>query len=126
MATSANALENEIHHQGSHVELKLNEVTTHLDFIVAQLNRIYHPVPQANSHQKFDINKAKGIIEKLKPCLMSANIQAEDIAKELMKIAYETPYHEQIIAIEKQVSDFDFDDALAALLTLEEAIVNAN
>jgi hypothetical protein len=83
-------------------------------------------VPQANSHQKFDINKAKGIIEKLKPCLMSANIQAEDIAKELMKIAYETPYHEQIIAIEKQVSDFDFDDALAALLTLEEAIVNAN
>ena len=126
LATSANALENEIHHQGSHVELKLNEVTTHLDFIVAQLNRIYHPVPQANSHQKFDINKAKGIIEKLKPCLMSANIQAEDIAKELMKIAYETPYHEQIIAIEKQVSDFDFDDALAALLTLEEAIVNAN
>ena len=45
---------------------------------------------------------------------------------ELMKIAYETPYHQQIIAIQKQVNDFDFDDALVALLILEEKITDAN
>ena len=83
-------------------------------------------MPLANSHQKFDTDKAKKIIEKLKPCLMSANIQAEDVMNELMKIAYETPYHQQIIAIQKQVNDFDFDDALVALLILEEKITDAN
>ena len=126
LATSASDLENEIHHQGLHVELKLSEVTTHLDFIIAQLNRIYQHVISANTDQVFDLKRAEKIIEKLKPCLISANIQAEDIIKELMAVGHETPYHQQIYDLQKLVNDFDFDDALAALLTLEQKIVDAN
>ena len=126
LATSANALENEIHHQGSHVKLRLNEVTTHLDFIIAQLNRIYHHETSANTSQTFDIKNAKEIIEKLKPCLASANIRAEDITKELMKVGHETPYHQQIVEIQALVNDFDFDDALAALSILEQKLTNTN
>ena len=126
LATSANALENEIHHQGLHVALKLSEVTTHLDFIIAQLNRIYQHVTSANTSQTFNSKHAREIIEKLKPYLISANIQAEDIVKELMEIGHETPYHQQISDLQKLVNDFDFDDALAALLSLEQKIVDAN
>jgi len=126
LASSANALENEIHHQGVHVELKLNEATTHLAFIIAQLNRIYHHTVSTKTNQHFDRENAQEIIMKLKPCLISANIQAEDITKELMKIGYETPHHQQIVDIQKLVNNFDFDEALTALLTLEQEIVDAN
>jgi len=126
LATSASALEYEIHHKGLHIELKLNEVTTHLDFIIAQLNRIYHHDTLTNTKQIFDGKTAKVIIKKLKPCLISANIQAEDFARELMTIGHETPYHQQISTIQTLVNDFDFADALAALLSLEKKIVDAN
>ncbi|MBA6389977.1 response regulator [Colwellia sp. BRX10-3] len=125
LAACASALESEIHHQGSNVELKLNEVTTHLDFIICQLNRIYHHVISAKTDQNFNIANAKKIIEKLKPCLISANIQAEDITKELMVIGHETPYHQHIVDIQKLVNNFDFVDALAALLALEKKMNNA-
>jgi HPt (histidine-containing phosphotransfer) domain-containing protein len=125
LATCANALENEIHHQGSHVELKLNEVTRRLDFIISQLNGIYHLPVLTKTDKKFNIKKAERIIEKLKPCLISANIQAEHITKELMVIGHKTPYHQHIADIQKLVNNFDFDEALAALLALEKKINNA-
>ena len=126
LAISANALESELHSEGQHVKLKLNEVTTHLDFILAQLNRIYHHDKTTRNDQNFDVTNAKKIIAELKPCLASANIQAEDITAKLMIIAHETIYHQQISDIQRLVNDFDFDDALAALLTLEQAIENGN
>ncbi|WP_085300093.1 ATP-binding hybrid sensor histidine kinase/response regulator [Cognaticolwellia mytili] len=126
LAASAAALENELHHAGHHVQLKLNEVITHLDFILAQLNRLYRHADNAKIDQHFNHIKAEKIIEKLKPCLISANIQAEDIVKDLMTVGHETPYHQQIVNIQKLVNDFDFDDALTALSMLEQEIVNAN
>jgi predicted ATPase/signal transduction histidine kinase/DNA-binding response OmpR family regulator len=126
LASSANALENELHHNGLHIKLKLNEVTTHLDFILAQLNRLYHHVDTKKNDQCFNIVDAEEIIKELKPCLTSANIQAEIFATKLMMIGHETPYHQQIVDIQKLVNDFDFDDALAALLVLEREIVESN
>lgn len=126
LATSARALEKEIHLQGLHIELKLNEVTTHLAFIIAQLNRIYHHEASPLSSQIINSTLAIETIIKLKPYLISANTQAADIAHELMKIGHETRYHQQIVDIKNQVNNFDFDDALAALLILEQNIVNAN
>ncbi len=122
LAESASALENEIHHHGFNVELKLNDVTTQLALIIAQLNRVYHHALPVKTNQIFDAKKAHNIIQKLKPCLTTANIQAEDIAKELMMIGHETLYHQQILDIQKQVNNFDFEDALNALLTLEKKI----
>ncbi|ASP47854.1 ATP-binding hybrid sensor histidine kinase/response regulator [Cognaticolwellia beringensis] len=122
LATCANALENEIHHQGLHIELKLNKVIKHLDFIISQLNRIYNHTTVIQTDQAFNIKEAKKIIAKLKPCLISANIKAEDITKELMAIGHETPYHQHIVNILKLVNNFDFDEALAALLVLEKKI----
>ena len=126
LAASASDLENEIHKNGSHVRLKLNEVTTHLDFILAQLNRLYHHVDSSKNDQNFNVKDASEIITKLKPCLASANIHSEDIAQELMAVGYETSYHQQIVEIQKLVNDFDFDDALTALLALEQELVNVN
>ncbi len=126
LAASASALESEIHHNGQHIKLKLNEVTTHLDFILAQLNRIYQHVETTKSDQRFNADDATKIIKELKPCLASANIQAEDITAQLMNIGYQTQYHQQILDIQKLVNDFDFDDALTALLSLEQAIADAN
>ena len=125
LASSASSLESELHRNGQYVKLKLNEVTTHLDFILAQLNRIYSHTDIAKNDQHFNLVDAEKIIAELKPCLMSANIQAEDITKNLMKIGYETLYHQQIDTIQKLVNDFDFDDALTALLALEQEIVDA-
>ncbi|ARD44188.1 trifunctional serine/threonine-protein kinase/ATP-binding protein/hybrid sensor histidine kinase/response regulator [Colwellia sp. PAMC 21821] len=122
LATCANALENEIHHQGLHIELKLNKVIKHLDFIISQLNPIYNHATLAKTDQAFDIKAAKKIIEKLKPCLISANIEAEDITKELMAIGHETLYHQYIDNILKLVNNFDFDEASAALSVLEQKI----
>jgi CheY-like chemotaxis protein len=125
LTASASALENEIHHQGLYIELKLNEVATCLDFIIAQLNRIYHHATSTNIKQKLDVKGAKKIIKNLMPCLISANIQAEEIVGKLMKIGYETPYHQQIKSIQDMVNDFEFDDALAELLILEQTIIDA-
>ena len=125
LASSASSLESELHRNGQYVKLKLTEVTTHLDFILAQLNRIYSHTDIAKNDQHFNLADAEKIIAELKPCLMSANIQAEDITKNLMKIGHETLYHQQIDTIQKLVNDFDFDDALTALLALEQEIVDA-
>ncbi|AZQ86003.1 response regulator [Colwellia sp. Arc7-635] len=125
LTASASALENEIHHQGLYIELKLNEVATCLDFIIAQLNRIYHHATSTNIKQKLDVKGAKKIIKNLMPCLISANIQAEEIVGKLMKIGYETPYQQQIKSIQDMVNDFEFDDALAELLILEQTIIDA-
>jgi predicted ATPase/signal transduction histidine kinase/CheY-like chemotaxis protein/HPt (histidine-containing phosphotransfer) domain-containing protein len=126
LSASANALETELHSNGRHIKLKLNEVTTHLDYVLAQLNRIHYKNDNVRTDQIFNISNAKKIIKKLKPCLASANIEAEDIAKELMVIGHETPYHLQVVNIQKLVNDFDFDDALTALLTLEHKITDVN
>lgn len=124
LAISANALEGEIHNNGQHIKLKLNEVTTHLDYILGQLNHIYHQEKITKSDQRFNSTNAKKIIAELKPCIESANIQAEDIVAQLMAVGHETTYHQQIADIQQLVNDFDFDDALAALLALEQAIVD--
>ena len=125
LALSAGALENELHHNGQFIKLKLNEVTTHLDFILAQLNRIYQQASTAKNDQSFNHSEADKIIKELKPCLESANIQAEEFTKQLMQIGHETLYHQQIERIQNFVNDFDFDDALAALLTLEQEMTHA-
>ncbi|WP_191321672.1 response regulator [Colwellia sp. C1TZA3] len=125
LAASANALENEIHHQGPYIELKLNQVVTDLDLIIKQLNNIYHPLTLTNNDQQLNSKKVEKIIAKLKPCLISANIQAQDISQQLMVLGYETPYHQHIANIEKLVNNFDFDEALTALLALEQKISNA-
>jgi CheY-like chemotaxis protein/nitrogen-specific signal transduction histidine kinase/HPt (histidine-containing phosphotransfer) domain-containing protein len=122
LSASASALESEISHHGFHVELKLNEVITHIEFTIAQLNRLYSQRDNTKKDQLFDYESAIKIMEKLKPYLISANIQAEDVSKELMIIGQATAFNDDISEIHRLVNDFDFDDALAALLVLEQKI----
>jgi HPt (histidine-containing phosphotransfer) domain-containing protein len=126
LAASANALETEIHHQGQYIKVKLNQVTTDLDVIIGQLNGIYHPLILAKNDQPFNHQKVKEIIAKLKSYLISANIQAQDSSQQLMVLSEQTPYHQQTVNIQTLVNNFDFDEALAALLALEQKISNAN
>jgi predicted ATPase/signal transduction histidine kinase/DNA-binding response OmpR family regulator len=126
LAASANALEKEIHHQGQDIKLKLNQVTADLDVIIGQLGDIYHPLILVKNDQPLNHEKVKEIIVKLKPYLMSANIQAQDISQQLMVLGDQTPYYQHIVNIQTLVNNFDFDEALAALLTLEQKISNAN
>ena len=122
LSHTANLLENEMKQNGVHIELRLTEVITHLEFLFAQLARIYQSNKTLLIDKQLDIKKAKELISLLKPLLESADIQAEDISKELFELALNTQYHQQINDIHLLASDFEFEDALAEIIGLEEII----
>lgn len=122
LSHSANLLENEMNQNGTHIELRLNEVTTHLEFLFAQLARIYQDDEKIIINKQLDLKKAEELISLLKPLLKSADIQAEDISKALFELASNTQYHQQVNNIHLLASDFEFDDALAEIMILAKAI----
>ena len=122
LSYSANLLENEMNQNGIHIELRLSEVTTHLEFLFAQLARIYQDKEKLLIDKQLDIKKAQELISLLKPLLESADIQADDVSKELFELASNTQYHQQINDIHLLASDFEFDDALAEIAMLEKTM----
>ena len=107
---------------GAHIELRLKEVTTHLEILFSQLARIYQVDKKLIIDKQLDIKKAAELISLLKLLLKSADIQAEDISKALLELSSNTQYYQQINELHLLVSDFEFDDALAELILLEKTI----
>ncbi len=122
LSSSASLLENEINQNGIHIELRLKEVTTHLEFLFAQFACIYQEKEKLFINKPLDIKKAQELISLLKPLLESADIQAEDVSKALFDLASNTQYHQQINNINLLANDFEFDDALTELIELEKTI----
>lgn len=122
LSHAASLLEKEMNQNGVHIEHRLNEVTTHLEFLFAQLARIYQDDKKLLIDKPLDTKKAKELILLLKTLLKSADIQAEDISKALFELASNTQYHQQVNDIHLLASDFEFDDALAEIVILEKTI----
>lgn len=122
LSYSANLLENEMNQHGVHIKLRLSEVTTHLEFLFAQLARIYQNKTKLLFDKQLDIKKTQALISLLKPLLESADIQAEDISKELFELASNTQYHQQINDVHLLASDFEFEDALTEIMKLEKKL----
>ena len=122
LSNSAAALENEIKLKGLQVEFKLNELTTQIDYLIAQLNRIYKMEDDNVVDEELDVEAAQAIILKLKPLVSSADIQAEESSKQLHDLAHHTQYFEDVNQIHRLISNFDFEEAQTALTSLETSI----
>jgi predicted ATPase/signal transduction histidine kinase/CheY-like chemotaxis protein len=124
LSYSANLLESEINKQGSYINLKLTELLTHFDFLMAQLNNVYDVVApqQTDESIEFDVEQLTIFIAELKPLLQTGDIQAEEISKKLYDTSQNTLYFQKITTIHQQIRNFDFDEALKGLTALEQAI----
>ena len=122
LSKSASALEKEIHQQGVHVELKLNEVSTHLEFLIAQLDRIYQSKEPTKATETLDINEAKKLLEQLRPLLISADTSAETLSSKLFELAEKTEYNSEVSHLHHLITDFDFDEAMDALTNIETSL----
>jgi len=121
LSNSAQLLESEIQKKGLNIELKLNEVTTLLEFLIAQLNRIYHTAQVIESTKELDIEKARELCSKLQPLLEESNIYAEEISNQLKELAKNTILQKEVDQIHSLIEDFDFEDAQAALMDFEQS-----
>jgi len=122
LSASAAAVESEIKLKGLQVELKLNELTTQIDYLIAQLNRIYRENNDNVVNEELDVEAAQAIILKLKPLVVSADIQAEESSKQLHDLANHTPYFDDVKQLHRLISNFDFEEAQTALTTLEATL----
>ncbi|WP_448565766.1 response regulator [Thalassotalea ganghwensis] len=122
LSASASALEKEIHQQGVHVELKLNEVCTHLEFLIEQLDRIYQNAQPSTATDALDISQAKQLLAQLRPLVANADTSAETISNKLYQLAEKTEYNSEVSHLHSLISDFDFDEAMDALENIDTSL----
>ncbi|XQW85227.1 response regulator [Thalassotalea piscium] len=122
LSQSTTMLENEFKKQGTLVELKLNEVCTHIEYLIAQLNRVYQQEKSPEPTETLDYNKAIALVALLKPLVKSADIIAEEISQQLYNLAENTEYHNKIAHLHALINDYDFNEAMEALVTIETSL----
>lgn len=119
LAKAAAMLEEEIKTNGAQIELRLNDVTTQLDFLIAQLNLIYQVDVKSSIENDLDSEQARLLLSLLKPLVASADILAEETSEKLLSIARHTPYFQSVQELHHFIADFEFDDALSLIETME-------
>ncbi|WP_286234270.1 ATP-binding hybrid sensor histidine kinase/response regulator [Thalassotalea sediminis] len=119
LSNSALSLEAEVKEQGSHVDLKLNEVTTQLDFLIAQLNRIYHYKEETLGDEIIDKKEAMALTSKLIPLVSAADIMAEDTSQQLLTLANNTTVYQEVKTFHHLIADFEFQQALPLIEAFE-------
>ncbi|GHG00029.1 ATP-binding hybrid sensor histidine kinase/response regulator [Thalassotalea marina] len=119
LAKAAAMLEEEIKINGAQIEIKLNDATTQLDFLIAQLNHIYQVDVVTSMENDLDSEQAKILLSRLKPLVASADILAEETSEKLLSIARHTPYYQSVQDLHHSIADFEFDDALSLIETME-------
>ncbi|GHE97444.1 ATP-binding hybrid sensor histidine kinase/response regulator [Thalassotalea profundi] len=124
LSQSANMLESELKKQGVHIELKLNEVCTHIEYLIAQLNRVYQQEKRPEATEILNTSQAKVFIEQLKPLLNNADIIAEEVSQQLYQLAERTEYHSEIAHLHALINDYDFGEAMDALIQIEKSLSN--
>ncbi|OKY26629.1 response regulator [Thalassotalea sp. PP2-459] len=122
LSKSALSLESEVKQQGSYIELTLNEVTTQLDFLIAQLNRIYQHKEETLGEEQLDIAQAQILISSLKRLVSAADIMAEDVSKELLMLASHTTVYQDVKTFHQLIADFEFEQALSLIDDFEVSL----
>lgn len=122
LSKSASMLAIELKSKGMHSQLKLNEVCTHIEYLISQLNRVYQQEECLPATEDFDYKQAELLFSKLKPLLQSADIEAEEVSQQLYTLAVSTKYHNEIAHLHALINDYDFSEALEVLINVEETI----
>jgi CheY-like chemotaxis protein/HPt (histidine-containing phosphotransfer) domain-containing protein len=122
LSKSAQALETAIKNGDLQLELKLNEVNTMLDYLIAQLNRVYFENEAKEATKELDVAQALAIAETLMPLICDADIFAEEISGKLKSIAHGTPIQKEVDQIHALIEDFDFEDAGIALTEIMQSL----
>ena len=86
-------------------------MTTHLDFLIAQLSRIYPRNVHNDVIKPIDVEKVRVLLRQLTPLILSADVFAEDTSKELVQLAKNTRLAEPINKLHQLTTDFEFDEA---------------
>lgn len=111
LAQSATELEQALKENSQHVELKLNETITQLEFLIAQLSRIYRQDVHNEGVKPIDVDKAKALLKQLTPLILSADVFAEDTTKQLVQLAQHTKLAQAINELHQLTMDFEFERA---------------
>lgn len=122
LSKSALSLESEVKQQGNFIDLTLNEVTTQLDFLIAQLNRIYYQKEETIGEEQLNVAEANALILSLKQLVNAADITAEDVSKELLVLAGNTTAYQEIKEFHQLIADFEFEQALQLINAFETSM----
>ena len=122
LSKSAQALETAIKTGDFQLELKLNEVNTMLDYLIAQLNRVYFENETKEATKELDVEQALVLAESLMPLVCDADIFAEEISAKLKAIAHGTTYQKEVDQVHALIEDFDFEDAGKALTEIMQSL----
>ncbi|MEW6983824.1 response regulator [Colwelliaceae bacterium 6471] len=122
LSEAARLLELEIDKQGEKIKFYINEMTAHLDNLLAQLNRVYQVKLDVDDSKIFEFKQAKAILEELKPLVKTADLDAGDFSQKLYQLGLQTKYYKHINHIHSLINDFEFEDAYEALISFENLI----
>jgi len=119
----AQSFENIPPHEHEVLDLKFNEIITQLEFLMVQLNTVYTKAKEVQPTKIFDVDLALPLIVNLQPLLHLGDIQAEEDCQKLYHLGEHTKYFDLIKVIHQKINNFDFEEALTDLNTLEQAII---
>jgi len=122
LSSSTILFENEVNNKGKNIALKFNEIVTQLDSLMANLQSIYSEENELKINKVLDVDSALILIKDLQPLLKLGDTLAEDTCEKLYQIGLNTEYFQKIKVIYQQINNFDFEEALTELATLEQTI----